>query len=84
VEVIVRNAGDVPASGVNVQVQLPGGWSASNGHIAISALGAGRITRRVWTLRARPGSTGAVRAEVQWSGGRALRSFATTSVRIRR
>jgi predicted alpha-1,2-mannosidase len=84
VEVTVRNVGDAPASGLNLQVRVPGGWSATNGRIAISALGAGRITRRTWTLRARPGLLGSIRAEVQWSGGRALRSFATTYARVRR
>jgi len=84
VEVTVRNAGDAPASGINLNLQLPGGWSAAKGRIAISALGAGRVTRRTWTLRARPGRLGAVRAEVEWSGGRALRSFATTTARVRR
>jgi len=82
VEVTVRNAGDAPASGIDLRLRLPGGWSAANGRIAISALGAGRVTRRTWTLRARPGRLGAVRAEVEWSGGRALRSFATTTARV--
>jgi len=84
VEVTVRNAGDAPASGIDLRLRLPGGWSAANGRIAISALGAGRVTRRTWTLRARPGRLGAVRAEVEWSGGRALRSFATTTARVSR
>jgi hypothetical protein len=84
IEVTLRNAGDAAASGVRLRVRLPGGWSASRGRIAISALGAGRTTRRVWTLRGRAGRLGSVRAEVQWSGGRALRSFATTRARVRR
>lgn len=82
--VTLRNVGDAPASGVRLLVRPPGGWSADQGRIAISALGARRSTRRVWTLRARPGSRGAVRAEVEWSGGRALRSFATTPARVGR
>jgi predicted alpha-1,2-mannosidase len=83
VEVTVRNAGDAPASRVRVRVRLPGGWSADRGTIAISALGAGRTTRRTWTLRAHPGRLGSIRAEVEWSGGRALRSFATPTARVR-
>jgi predicted alpha-1,2-mannosidase len=84
IEVTVRNAGDAPASGVRIRVRPPGGWSASRGQVAISALGAGRSTRRTWTLRGRPGRVGWVRAEVEWSGGRALRAFATAPARVRR
>jgi hypothetical protein len=83
VQVTVRNVGDAPASRVHVLVRPPGGWSADRGRIAISALGAGHTTRRAWDLRGRPGRLGTVRAEVEWSGGRALRSFATAYARVR-
>ena len=84
IEVKVRNAGDAAAGGVRLRIRLPGGWSASRGSVAISALGAGRSTRRTWTLRAPPGRAGSIRAEVEWSGGRALRTFATTTARVPR
>jgi len=84
IEVKVRNAGDAAAGGVRLRIRLPGGWSASRGSVAISALGAGRSTRRTWTLRAPPGRAGSIRAEVEWSGGRALRTFATTTARMPR
>jgi predicted alpha-1,2-mannosidase len=84
VQVTIRNAGDAPARGVRVRLLLPGGWSAGRGTIAISALGAGRSARRTWTLRGHRGRLGSVRGEVEWSGGRALRSFATTRARVRR
>jgi predicted alpha-1,2-mannosidase len=83
-QVTVRNAGDAPASGLRIRIRLPGGWSASQGSIAIGALGAGRSTRRTWTLRARAGRTGSVRAEAEWSGGRALRTFASIRARVPR
>jgi predicted alpha-1,2-mannosidase len=84
VQVTVRNAGDAPAGGLRLRLRLPGGWSASQGWVAVSALDAGRSTSRTWTLRGRAGSAGAVRAEATWSGGRALRTFATTRARVSR
>lgn len=84
IEVTVRNAGDAPANGVRLRIRPPGSWAASRGSLAITALGAGRSTRGVWTLRARPGRVGSVRAEAQWSGGRALRTFATATARVSR
>lgn len=79
--VTVRNAGDAPAHGLRLRVSAPGGWAAARGWVAISALGAGHSTRRTWNLRAHPNSHGTVRAEAQWNGGRALRTFATTAAR---
>jgi predicted alpha-1,2-mannosidase len=79
--VSVRNAGDAPADGLRLRVGASGGWAATRGWVAISALDAGRSTNRTWTLRARPNSRGTVRAEAQWNGGRALRTFATSTAR---
>jgi predicted alpha-1,2-mannosidase len=84
VRVSVRNAGDAAAGGLRLRLRVPGGWSASRGWVAVSALGAGRSTSRTWTLSGRAGSVRAVRAEAQWSGGRALRTFATTMARVPR
>jgi predicted alpha-1,2-mannosidase len=79
--VTVRNAGDAPADGLRLRVSAASGWASAGGWIAISALDAGRSTQRTWNLRARPHSSGQVRAEAQWNGGRALRTFATTAAR---
>ncbi|HKN95379.1 MAG TPA: hypothetical protein VJU60_13670, partial [Thermoleophilaceae bacterium] len=58
-----------------------GGWAAAGGWVAVSALDAGHSTQRTWNLRARPNSRGAIRAEAEWDGGRALHTFATTAAR---
>ena len=79
--VSVRNAGDTAADGLRLRVTASGGWAATRGWVAISALDAGRSTRRTWNLRARPHSSGSIRAEAQWNGGNALRAFATTTAR---
>ncbi len=79
--VSVHNAGDAAAPGLRVRVIAPGGWAATGGWVAISALDAGRSTQRTWNLRAHPNSRGTIRAEAQWNGGRALRTFATTAAR---
>lgn len=81
VVVSVRNAGDAAADGLRLRVVAPGGWASARGWVAVSALAAGRSTRRTWNLRARPRSSGSIRAEAQWNGGRALRTFATTTAR---
>jgi predicted alpha-1,2-mannosidase len=79
--VLVRNAGDAAASGLHVRMHLPGGWHGDHRSLALAGLAAGGSVTQTWTLRARPGRVSSLRADMWWGAGRALRSFATTTVR---